>query len=69
MTIIKKYKRALENKKNSCVYFEQLSETPTPQQLVSWEAEISNAEVKRTDKPTAMDVMSIRIPKGMPALF
>ena len=69
MTIIKKYKRALENEKNSREYFEQLSETPTPEQLASWEAEISNAEARRTDKPSAMDVMATRIPKGRLALF
>ena len=69
MTIIKKYKRALENEKDSRVYFEDLSETPTPEQLASWEAEISNAEAKWTTQASAMGVMAARIPKGWLNLF
>jgi hypothetical protein len=67
-TIIKKYKRAVENKRNSLAYFEDLSLTPTPEQLASWEAEISNAEAKRTLNPAAMDIMATCIPKGRPLL-
>lgn len=68
-TVIKKYRRALENEGNSRVYFEQLSETPTAEQMASWEAEILHAEARRTNEPSAMDVMATRIPKGGPASF
>ena len=68
MTVIKKYKQAVENKKNSRIYFEELSETPTPKQLASWEAKILNAEDKWTNQPSAIDIMATWIPKGRPAL-
>ena len=64
MTVIKKYKWAVENEKNSHVYFEKLSETPTPKQLTSWEVEILDAEARWTDQPSTMDVMATGIPKG-----
>ena len=57
----------MENEKNSHVYFEQLSETPTPDQLASWEAEILKAEASWTNKPLAMDVIATQIPKSTPA--
>ena len=63
-TVIKKYKRAVEHEKTSQLYFEQLSETPTPEQLACWEAEISNAETTWTSKLSAIDVMATWIPKG-----
>ena len=63
-TVIKKYKQAVENKKTSQLYFEQLSETPTPEQLACWEAKISNAETTQTNKPSVMDIMATWIPKG-----
>ena len=58
-TVIKKYKWVVENKKTS-----QLSETPTPEQLECWEAEILNAETTQTNKPLVMGIMATQIPKG-----
>ena len=58
----------MEHKKTSQLYFQQLSETPTPEQLACWEAEILNAENTQANKPSAMDVMATQIPKGKPAL-
>jgi hypothetical protein len=45
-------------------YFEDLSAVPTADEIVKWDAEISEAEKKRTNQPEAMDVMAPRIPKG-----
>ena len=49
----------VENNKTS-----QLSETPTPEQLACWEAEILNAETTQTNKPLVMGIMATQIPKG-----
>jgi hypothetical protein len=48
----------------SKVYFEELSTVPTAEEIKQWDAEISEAEKKRTTEPEAMDVMAPRIPKG-----
>ena len=63
-TIINKHNRAIKNNLESCDYFEELSTVPTPQQLALWEREISVAEVDRTNRPDAMDIMAPHIPKG-----
>jgi len=62
--IIKKYKRALENEKESRTYFEDLSDVPTTAQMTAWAAEISKAEAARINKPEVMDVMGPKIKKG-----
>jgi hypothetical protein len=46
-------------------YFEELSAVPTAEEIEIWDAEISEAEEKRTSQPEAMDVMASRIPKGL----
>lgn len=63
-TIIKKYNRAITNELESRDYFEDLSAVPTAEEIEKWDAEISEAEIKRTSQPEAMDVMACRIPKG-----
>jgi hypothetical protein len=63
-TIINKYNRAIANELESKDYFEDLSAVPTTDEIEKWEAEISEAEKKRTNQPEAMDVMAPRIPKG-----
>jgi hypothetical protein len=63
-TIIKKYNRAVSNELESRAYFEDLSAVPTVEEIGIWDAEISEAEKKRTSQPEAMDVMACRIPKG-----
>jgi hypothetical protein len=63
-TIVIKYKRAIVNESESREYFQDLSSVPTSEEIEKWEAEISEAEIKRTSRPEAMDVMAPRIPKG-----
>jgi hypothetical protein len=63
-TIINKYKRATKSRLESSEYFAELSTVPTREQLAIWEAEISEAEEQRTNRPEAMDIMAPRIPKG-----
>jgi hypothetical protein len=63
-TIIKKYERAIKSEVDSRDYFDDISIAPTAQQKKLWEAEISEAEELRTNRPDAMDVMAPRIPKG-----
>ena len=63
-TTINKYNRAIANELESKDYFEDLSAVPTTDEREKWDAEISEAEKKRTNQPEAMDVMAPRIPKG-----
>lgn len=63
-TIVKKYNRAIVNESESRDYFQDLSSVPTSEEIKIWEAEISEAEINRTSRPEAMDVMAPRIPKG-----
>ena len=63
-TTINKYNRAIANELESKDYFEDLSAVPTTDEIEKWDAEISEAEKKRTNQPEAMDVMAPRIPKG-----
>jgi hypothetical protein len=63
-TIINKYNRAISNQLESKDYFEDLSAVLTTDEIEKWDAEISEAEKKRTNQPEAMDVMAPRIPKG-----
>lgn len=63
-TIVKKYNRAIINESESRDYFQDLSSVPTSEEIKKWEVEISEAEIKRTSRPEAMDVMAPRIPKG-----
>lgn len=64
-TIINKYNRAIAKELESREYFEELSAVPTTEEIKTWDAEISEAERKRTSQPEAMDVMAPRIPKGL----
>ncbi|KAF8801187.1 hypothetical protein BYT27DRAFT_7216293 [Phlegmacium glaucopus] len=63
-TIIKKYNRAIKNELESAEYFKDLSRVPTHEQLALWEAENLDAEVRRTEWPAVMNVMSSRINKA-----
>jgi len=63
-TIINKYKRAIIKELESREYFDELNTVPTAEEIGMWEADISEAEEKRTHKPEAMDVMAPRIPTG-----
>ncbi|KIM34598.1 hypothetical protein M413DRAFT_168511, partial [Hebeloma cylindrosporum] len=63
-TIINKYKRAVQNHRESLTYFETLSEAATEEQRHVWETEIQDAEERRVVTPAAMDVMAARIPKA-----
>jgi hypothetical protein len=64
-TIINKYNRAIAKELESRDYFEELSAVPTAKEIEIWDAEILEAENKRTNQPEAMDVMASRIPKGL----
>ena len=46
------------------MYFGELSTVPSAEEMELWDAEISEAEGKRTGQPEAMDVMAPRILKG-----
>jgi hypothetical protein len=63
-TIINKYNRATAKESENRDYFDELNAVPTAEEIGMWEAEISEAEEKRTSQPDAMDVMACRIPKG-----
>jgi hypothetical protein len=63
-TIINKYNRAIKNVEESRHYFEDLSTVPTPEQIIQWDTEISEAEALRTHRPEEMDIMAPRIEKG-----
>lgn len=63
-TIINKYKQAIIKESESRDYFDELNTVPTAEEIEMCEADISEAEEKRTSNPEAMDVMAPRIPKG-----
>lgn len=55
--------RAVQSLQESREYFSELTEVPTKEQIAQWEAEITNAERRRSVDPEAMDVMEPRVPK------
>jgi hypothetical protein len=63
-TIIKRYRRALDNLAEARSAFERLHETAPPAYVDVWEASIQEAESARFLKPSAMDVMQSKIKTG-----
>jgi len=56
-TIIKRYKRALDNLSEARSAFDRLNESAPPDYVDVWEASIQEAKLARFWKPSAMDVM------------
>ena len=61
--VIKKYKRAVIKCPESQKYFDDLTNVMPDNVIRTWTAQITEAEAKRLESPTAMDVMRPNIPQ------
>ena len=63
-TIIKRYKRALDNLSEARSTFDCLNDATPPDYVDVWEASIQEAESTRFENPFAMDIMQCCIKTG-----